>query len=122
MNRDPETNKRPKGFKLRWHYLDICIIKEKLKSPWFLIIFDYNKITNKFYFVIIYQMKVIRKPLLDINWIDFWTWRVNKEAMQKQAKEFRLMEIQIISKSNKRFKEKVEDWKVYVEWLGECTI
>lgn len=64
-------------------------------------------------------MKRIRRPLTDVNWFDFMTWKKIETPILKQEEN---IEKRIDERIKNKIKESQIDWKIYVEWLGYVKV
>lgn len=66
------------------------------------------------------MIKVISRPIIDINWIDLWTGKYNKKAVDESNKMFLKMQKMQKKKAIAMIanKEKDVDWKIHIAWLG----
>ena len=57
-------------------------------------------------------MKKIRRPLVDINWNDFMSWKP-----VETEKVILKLDDKWLDKKIQESKEKWYNWKIYVDWL-----
>lgn len=62
-------------------------------------------------------MKIIHVPLLDQNWVDFSTGKVNEEAVRERDSKFDLMMEKQLKKAKEFMNNTNENWEVFVTWL-----